>query len=113
MKLSRTSRFEAAHKLPNHKGKCKNLHGHTYILEISVEGKVSKEGIVIDFCEIDNLVRESVINTLDHSYLNEIIENPTAENISLWVWSKLKTKLNLCEIKLWETPDSCVTYSGK
>lgn len=106
--------FDSAHKLENHPGKCKNLHGHTYRLQVSVQGKLNeKTGMIIDFCELQKIVEKNVLDILDHSYLNEIIKNPTAENVSIWIWKKLEKSLNLVEIKLWENPNSCVVYNGK
>lgn len=113
MIISKLFSFEAAHKLENYNGKCRNLHGHSYKMEISVHGKVNENGMVIDFHELKKAVKDNILDILDHSYLNEIIENPTAENISIWIWGKLNDKLNLREIKLWETDDSCAVYNGK
>ncbi len=105
MILTKEFIFDAAHKLENYKGKCKNLHRHTY--------KLKKTGMIIDFLELDKIVEKNVLSILDHSFLNEIIKNPTAENISLWIWEKLKNSINLSEIKLWETSISYVSYNGK
>ncbi len=112
MIIAKLFEFDAAHKLPNHSGKCKNLHGHTYKLEISVSGKINEKGMVIDFHDLDKIVRENVLDILDHSYLNDTIPNPTAENIVLWIWKKLENKIALNKIKLWETQDSCAVYEG-
>ena len=112
MLITKEFTFAAAHKLINHKGKCKNLHGHTYKLQVTIRGKPNSDGMIIDFSDIKNIVKTSVIEKLDHSYLNEIIQQPTAENIILWIWDKLKDKLNLFELKLWETPTSFITYCG-
>lgn len=72
--------FEAAHKLPDHPGKCSQLHGHRWnvTFEIAV-AELDRNGMVIDFHELKQLVAE-----LDHTYLNDIIETPTAEQLSLW-----------------------------
>jgi 6-pyruvoyltetrahydropterin/6-carboxytetrahydropterin synthase len=114
MIISKEFVFDSAHKLDWHRGKCKNLHGHTYKLQVSVKGNLSEQGIVIDFADLDKIVKEKVIEILDHRLLNEIIPNPTAENLSIWIWDKLKDNLKgLCEIKLWETPKSFAVYSGE
>ena len=105
-------RFDSAHKLNWHNGKCKNLHGHTYKLRVAVEGNIKKNGIVIDFYELSTIVKEKIISKLDHTNLNEKMNNPTAENISIWIWNELKPHLNLYEIILWETPDSYAIYKG-
>ena len=106
--------FDSAHKLKNYKGKCKNLHGHTYVLYVTVDGKINKKsGMVMDFSEIKKVVERRVIVILDHNYINKIIKQPTAENISVWAWNQIKKYLKVYKIELWETPDSFVTYYGK
>ena len=100
--------FDSAHVLPWHKGKCKNLHGHTYKIVVSLKGNLNKNGIVVDFGELKKVVKKRVLTKLDHKYLNEIIENPTAEQICLWAWEQLEPvyKSRLYEIIVWETPTS-------
>jgi 6-pyruvoyltetrahydropterin/6-carboxytetrahydropterin synthase len=105
--------FDSAHKLNWHKGKCKDLHGHTYKLYVTIKGNINKNGIVIDFIDLKNIVNKKVIDILDHKYINSIIKNPTAENISIWIWKQLEKELNLYEIKLYETPTSYITYRHK
>ena len=112
MLITKEFTFDAAHKLINHKGKCKNLHGHTYKLQVTIKGKPNGDGMIIDFSDIKNIVKTSIIEKLDHAYLNEIIQQPTAENIIIWIWDELEDKLNLSELKLWETPTSFITYAG-
>lgn len=112
MIITKIFNFESAHKLENYNGKCANLHGHSYTLHVSVLGNVSSDGFVLDFGDIKKIVDEIIISKLDHNYLNEIIKQPTAENILLWVWSQLKNKLNLYELKLYETATSYVVYRG-
>ena len=110
--ISKEFTFDSAHKLEWHEGKCKNLHGHTFKLEVVIKGKVDKNGIIIDFKDFKKIVNEKVIELLDHEYLNEVVENPTAENLVVWIWDQLKEFLNLHEIKLWETPTSSAIYRG-
>jgi 6-pyruvoyltetrahydropterin/6-carboxytetrahydropterin synthase len=74
MIIVRQFTFDSAHKLDWHKGKCKNLHGHTYRLQIAIKGEMNKNGIVMDFKELDKIVKQSVIEKLDHIYLNKIME---------------------------------------
>lgn len=102
MKAGRTFYFDASHHLPAYKGKCEQLHGHTYRLDVVVEGDIKKDGMVLDFCELERIVEEKVIATLDHQDLNNILPNPTAENIAEWIWKKLKTRLKPHSIKLYE-----------
>jgi len=110
--VTREFTFDSAHSLANCKNKCSNLHGHTYRLQVSVNGNINKNGMVMDFSDLKKIVNEGVVSILDHCYLNKLIKQPTAENISIWIWNKLKNKLKLCEIKLWETPSSFVSYRG-
>ncbi len=114
MKLTVTKKFEFhyAHFLPEHKGKCKFLHGHTGVLEVEVGpwGKVKSdyEGMVIDFGDLKEIVQEKVLQKLDHAYLNEFLSLPTAENIAKWVWSELEREFGqgLVRVRVYETPTS-------
>lgn len=64
--------------------------------------------MVIDFDEIDKIVRAAVIERLDHSSLNDVIENPTSENTLVWIWAQLSAALDgLSELVLWETASAC------
>ena len=112
MLIAKEFTFDAAHKLNDYDGLCANLHGHTYKLQVVVKGKVKKSGMVIDFADLKAVVSRKVLLKLDHSYLNETIQQPTAENIAIWIWKQLKKEIPLSEIKLWETPSSFVSYFG-
>jgi len=110
--------FDAAHYLTKYHGKCENLHGHTYKLHITVEGERNAEGMILDFAVLKRIVKEHILTVLDHSNLNDSFEQPSAENITYWIWNKLKNRLkgenyHLYEITLWETPTSFVTYRGE
>jgi 6-pyruvoyltetrahydropterin/6-carboxytetrahydropterin synthase len=112
MQIRRHFRFESAHVLPFHPGKCARMHGHSYVLEVAVRGPVLSDGpargMIQDFDDIRRIVREAIVDRLDHQTLNDFIENPTAEQIVLWVWRQLDPLLaGLDELVLWETPDSC------
>ena len=116
MLLSKEFIFDAAHNLPKYHGKCEKLHGHTYKLKVVLEGKPDSEGMIMDFLEVSKIVKENVISKLDHSYLNEIISQPTAENIALWIWNEIEDKLkrencSLYEVHVWETATSCAVLS--
>ncbi|MDH3627022.1 MAG: 6-carboxytetrahydropterin synthase QueD [Acidobacteriota bacterium] len=115
MKVRRRFPFEAAHKLPNHPGKCKELHGHSYKLFVTVDREVDAEsGMAIDFSDLKTIVREHVVNRLDHRYINEIIDNPTAERMAVWCWQQLTRGLDgLVEIELHETENCSVIYRGE
>ncbi len=113
MLVTREFEFAAAHFLTEYKGKCENLHGHTYKMQVSVSADPGEDGLAYDFSRIKEVVNSEVIDIVDHASLNEIIgPHPSAENIALWSWKKLKDKLPLYEIKVWESPTSSVTYRG-
>ena len=106
MIISKTFKFDAAHKLPDYNGKCANLHGHSWKLQVAIEGEVNlNTGMIIDFKELKEKVNEKVVKKLDHSYLNNFIENPTCENILLWIKEQL-IDLNPKSIRLYESETS-------
>ncbi|HVE95368.1 MAG TPA: 6-carboxytetrahydropterin synthase QueD [Acidimicrobiales bacterium] len=108
-RVTKSFGFEAAHKLDWHQGACRNLHGHSYRLEVSVEGDLDGNGIVVDFSDLSAIVRREVIDRFDHTYLNDALENPTAELIAHEIWARLDAAgLNLIRLRLWETADSSV-----
>ena len=115
MKLSKRFRFEAAHRLPRYQGPCYHLHGHSYELHVSLEMPVDAEtGMTLDFFKLEGAVKARILDRLDHKNINDTMENPTAENIAIWIWNQLKELFpQLVEIKLFETPDSSVTYRGE
>jgi 6-pyruvoyltetrahydropterin/6-carboxytetrahydropterin synthase len=103
MKVGRVFHFDAGHYILDDKGSpCEEPHGHTYKLEVVVEGPVRKDGMVIDFREIKEVVNKRVMKKLDHKNLNDIFKNPTAENIARWIFDELKKELNVVSVKLWE-----------
>ncbi|MEM0466900.1 MAG: 6-carboxytetrahydropterin synthase QueD [Candidatus Thermoplasmatota archaeon] len=102
MRLCREFYFDAAHFIPNYKGKCEQPHGHTYKLEVVLEGNVQRDGMVVDFCIVKKIVESEIIEKLDHQNLNDIIDTPTAERIAEWIFSRLENKLPVYSIKLWE-----------
>lgn len=117
MIIAKHFEFEASHQLPNEEcyGKCRNLHGHRYQLEVRIDGKVNEKGWVCNFSDIKKIVKERVIDKLDHSHLNDRIDLPTAENILLWIKKEIKPYLwsnegeeryYLHSLKLYETSNS-------
>jgi 6-pyruvoyltetrahydropterin/6-carboxytetrahydropterin synthase len=116
MKLYKEFSFEAAHKLPlvHEDHKCFQLHGHSFKVRVYVEGPVNELGWVIDFADLKAICKPW-IETLDHSFLNEIngLENPTSENIAAWLWDRLADQLpQLSAIEIMETCTSGCIYSG-
>jgi len=115
--ITKKFRFEAAHHLPGHHGKCARPHGHSYRLEVTIRGPIkdapgeSDHGMVMDFGDLSQIVKNSVIESLDHQDLNVVTEfHTTAENLAHWIWDELiasgLSEALLYRIRLWET-DSC------
>lgn len=114
MKIGREFYFDAAHSLPRYRGKCERFHGHSYKLEVIVEGEIQKDGMVLDFNELSKIVNEKILNFLDHRNLNEIFKQPTAERIIEWIFSELKKELPcLHSVKLWEGKGKWVLIEKK
>lgn len=132
--VSRKAHFNAAHRLYNNEwtdarnaqvfGKCANpnFHGHNYELVVSVKGEIHPEtGFVMDMKVLKDLIREEVEEKFDHKNLNEEVPefktlNPTAENISVIIWNKLRPSIDEAlelSVTLYETPRNFVTYSGE
>ncbi|HZT68027.1 MAG TPA: 6-carboxytetrahydropterin synthase QueD [Acidimicrobiales bacterium] len=108
-RVTRAFSFEAAHHLPWHPGRCRRLHGHHYRLEVTVEGPVGPDGMVVDFDRIKQVVERDVVDRFDHRLLNDFIDNPTAELVAAEVWKMVEAGgLTVAGIRLWETPDSWV-----
>lgn len=114
MRLDVEFHFAAAHRLPRYEGPCFRVHGHNYRFYVGIEGEVDpRSGMVADFGDVKALVKEHVLARVDHRNLNDLLENPTAENIARWIWESLEGRLpGLVEIRLFEIPDSCVRYRG-
>lgn len=115
--ITKIFRFEAAHHLPGHHGKCARPHGHSYRLEVTIRGPIkdapgeSDHGMVLDFGDLAQIVKNAVIERLDHQDLNAVTElHTTAENLVHWIWNELiangLAEALLYRIRLWET-DSC------
>lgn len=118
MILIKEFEFDSAHFLPKYNGKCEALHGHTYKMVIKLEGYPDQEGMIVDFVELKCIVKKEVVDFLDHTCLNELFEQPSAENIAVWVWKKLEGLLkrencSLYEVEIWETKTSGVVYRGE
>ena len=132
--LSRKAHFNAAHRLYRKDwtfeqndavfGKCNNpnFHGHNYELIVSVTGKINPEtGYVMDVKDLSDLILEEVEKPFDHKNLNlDVPEfenlNPTAENIVVVIWNKIRKRINPeldLEVTLYETPRNFVTYKGE
>lgn len=132
--VTRREVFSASHRLHNDAlskdentelyGKCNNLygHGHNYVLEVVVAGEIDPEtGYVIDIKCLKDLIRENVVNKVDHRHLNYEVDFmkgiiPTTENFAVAVWKQLCSKIpsgRLYSIKLYETENNYVEYKGE
>lgn len=118
LELRKTFQFEAAHLLPHlpTDHKCRRLHGHSFQVEVVVEGENDPQlGWVMDYADISSAFKP-LWKQLDHYYLNEIegLENPTSENVALWIWMRLKPVLPLLkEIVVAETCTARCVYRGE
>lgn len=118
MKISQAFRFEAAHRLPNvpKTHRCHRLHGHSYRVEVQLDGPVNPQtGFVVDFFDLEEAFAK-ITAALDHRCLNEVagLENPTAENIAVWVWDRLRADLpDLSSVRVYETIECWAEYDGK
>ena len=114
--LIRQYQIEAAHRLPKLPAthKCHRLHGHSFHIEVVVRGEPDAElGWLIDYGALD-LAFDPIFQCLDHYYLNDIpgLENPTSENLSRWIFERLKPQLaGLAEIRISETCQEMCIYS--
>jgi 6-pyruvoyltetrahydropterin/6-carboxytetrahydropterin synthase len=99
-----TFTFEAAHHLPWHPGRCRAVHGHSYRLDVTVGGPLDERGVVLDFDEVRDVVAREVVGPWDHTDLNEVLDNPTAELVAVRAWELLESAgLPLERLRLWET----------
>lgn len=112
--LRKTIEFAASHFLTDYHGKCEHLHGHNYTLTVTLKGKKQSDGMVFDFVELKKLLQEKIYNRVDHKHLNDILQNPSSENMCEWIWEELSLELEgkLYSITLCETARSCVEYFG-
>ena len=114
--------FSAAHNLRNFRGKCENLHGHNWKVEVVLRGReLDDSGVLVDFKEVKDATRE-VLNEVDHHYLNDLPffreHNPSSENIARYLFECLAQRLNnatrwLCRVSAWESADACATFSSE
>ncbi len=115
--LSIKGDFAAAHFIEGHEGKCKNLHGHTWKVEVAIiSDQLNDIGIVADFAILKKQLRET-LEKIDHICLNELSYfkevTPTAENIAkyiYWNFKKVIEPLTIKHVQVWESDTSSVTY---
>lgn len=116
--LEKTFYFEAAHSLKYHDGKCRNMHGHSYILMVciraqSLQTSGPKVNMIMDFQDINNIVKPMIHQYLDHHCLNETLQSDstTVEFVCKWIFDFLEPKIQgLYAITLYETATAKATY---
>ncbi len=121
LSVTKIMEFEAAHCLEGHKGKCKNLHGHSYKLEITVGSSYNDHmvnSMVIDFGDLKEIMKEMVDKYFDHQNINDWFGGlPTAEKMVLWIKDYIQSRLlprnKLVSVKLWETSTSYAEWRNE
>ena len=121
-KITVLSHFSGAHRLRYLHGKCEELHGHNWKVEVSiVSNRLNKEGLVLDFNILKKKV-EKVLKPLDHVYLNDLVFfsriEPSSENIAKYIFDRLRSELKGCpgtlkKVTAWESETSSAAYFGR
>jgi len=117
--LKVVTQFAAAHSLRNFHGKCENLHGHNWKVEIYVvSDELDRTEIVMDFGELKTMAKE-VLDALDHKHLNELeffkVNNPSSENIARFIYEGIASRVDrpavsVSRVSVWESDTSRATY---
>lgn len=115
MLLKIIRKFSAAHHLPHYDGPCHNLHGHTWKVVFLLEGPVQADGMVYDFKVLKKRLDEQLP---DHQYLNDLLENPTAEHLAPYLFDKVSAALQplglrVKSLELWENEHAAAVVEGK
>ena len=111
--------FDSCHHLLAYDGPCERLHGHTYKLQVTIKGTPDLRGMVLDFKDLKKVVKERIIDQLDHYNLNDKLGyNTTAENMVVHFYDIIKQYcdnhfLDVVCVRLWETPTSYAEYRGE
>ena len=131
VRVVREFTFEAAHFLPGYDGPCAHMHGHSYRLQIGVTGPTDASGMVMDFKHLNEIVKNAVVNPLDHTILNESklegfpVLMPTAELMVIWIREKLtrllfsslldvfNSPIRISLVRLWETQNSFAEWTAE
>ncbi|HTM48803.1 MAG TPA: 6-carboxytetrahydropterin synthase QueD [Bryobacteraceae bacterium] len=110
--------FAAGHALRGYRGKCENVHGHNYRVQLTLEGpELNAIGLLVDFVEVKRLIH-GVVDRLDHQFINDLppfdVVNPSAENLAKYFYDEISLKLGkavrLGQVKIWETDITSATY---
>ncbi|AUI66125.1 MULTISPECIES: 6-carboxytetrahydropterin synthase QueD [Glaesserella] len=137
-KIAKEFSFDMAHMLDGHDGKCKNLHGHTYTLQVEISGELhadgAKSGMVMDYSDLKAVVKKHILDNMDHAFIYDLTSEKeckvadllnsldsktfgipartTAEQMAKYMFDTLKAEgLPVSLIRLWETPTSYCEYS--
>ncbi|MBM3255615.1 MAG: 6-carboxytetrahydropterin synthase QueD [Candidatus Omnitrophica bacterium] len=114
-KIKIEANFSSAHNLRGYRGRCEDLHGHNWRVELSLASlRLDKTGMVMDFKHLKKKLN-AVLDKLDHKYLNDIAYfkrvNPTSENIAKLIYDSLKSSVRgILSVTVWENETSCATY---
>ncbi len=111
--------FAAAHQLRGYQGKCENMHGHNWKVQVTVlADRLNEIDIAIDFHDLKRIARE-VVGPLDHAYLNDIFpfteKNPSSENVAKWIYDSMRKRINndhvrVAAVTVWESETASATY---
>ncbi len=109
--------FAASHSLRDYDGKCKNLHGHTWKVEVVIQGdQLNEAGMLVDFQNIKKILR-GILETLDHQHLNDLPyfqrNNPTSENLAKFIFDLFSSSspgVRLKGVTVWESENASATY---
>jgi 6-pyruvoyltetrahydropterin/6-carboxytetrahydropterin synthase len=113
--------FSSGHALRGYKGKCENVHGHNYRVQVSIEGpQLDHIGLLVDFTHVKHALR-GIIAEIDHQFLNDLepfrAVNPSAENMAKYFYEQMSARLKempagarLTEAVIWETDTACAVY---
>ena len=120
-KISVKREFSAAHRLTEYDGKCEQLHGHNWTVEVQVASDtLDFQGMVMDFHDLKECL-DRILEPFDHAYLNECAcfqkKNPTSEHIAEYIFDMLAldlqgTDVSVCSVSVWETRDNCAIVKG-
>ena len=112
--------FAAGHALRNYRGKCENVHGHNYRVQVTFSGpELDSIGLLVDFVAVKKLMR-TVVDRLDHQFLNDLapfdVQNPSAENMAKYFYDEIgggigqSTPVKVRQVRVWETDTTSATY---
>lgn len=115
--LTVNNHFASSHSLRDYEGRCKNLHGHTWKVQVVIQGQeLNQAGMLVDFKELKKALGD-VIELLDHQHLNDLkyfqTINPTSENIAKFIFDHIlrRCTFRIHQVTVWESENASATYS--